>query len=252
MFWLKSSYQKLFQMLFFLQVDVQQQRTVGIQSTKIPLPFYFLQQRLTEPRVHFITYCIFKPWSLQPPSTTSFLLFSSLTGAMEGWTLRMSLIVEINWENSNHSPHVSEVFPQPVSQQLQYKAAVEAQIIVLVALKGKKKKLLRQPRLHEHFKVTWRCLLLCGQVKDKRRSPPSNRSPSAPQRNPHHSGSTDEQESPERVVRHTHTHCNTQKPSCMNSTQLEQQNSDTQGKLKSKLNQPGWIKVNLFGPVSKL
>lgn len=40
------------------------------------------------------------------------------------------------------------------------------------------------------------------QVKDKRRSPPSNRSPSAQQRNPHHSGSTDEQESPERVVRH--------------------------------------------------
>ncbi|MEQ2232074.1 hypothetical protein ILYODFUR_007346, partial [Ilyodon furcidens] len=36
-------------------------------------------------------------------------------------------------------------------------------------------------------------------VKDKRRSPPSTRSPSAPQRNPHHSGATDEQESPERV-----------------------------------------------------
>lgn len=37
-------------------------------------------------------------------------------------------------------------------------------------------------------------------MKDKRRSPPSNRSPSAQQRNPHHSGSADEQESPERVV----------------------------------------------------
>lgn len=49
----------------------------------------------------------------------------------------MSLIAEINSENSNHSPHVSQVFRQPVSQQLQYKAAVEAQIIMLVALKGK-------------------------------------------------------------------------------------------------------------------
>ncbi|XP_032367918.1 neuroblast differentiation-associated protein AHNAK isoform X24 [Etheostoma spectabile] len=43
-------------------------------------------------------------------------------------------------------------------------------------------------------------------VKDKRRSPPSNRSPSAPQRNPHHSGSTDEQESPERVVQKEKLH----------------------------------------------
>lgn len=44
-------------------------------------------------------------------------------------------------------------------------------------------------------------LLLCGQLKDKRRPSPSNRSPSGP----HHSGSAEEQESPERVVRHTHT-----------------------------------------------
>ncbi|XP_034721401.1 neuroblast differentiation-associated protein AHNAK isoform X11 [Etheostoma cragini] len=43
-------------------------------------------------------------------------------------------------------------------------------------------------------------------VKDKRRSPPSSRSPSAPQRNPHHSGSTDEQESPERVVQKEKLH----------------------------------------------
>ncbi|XP_024866364.1 neuroblast differentiation-associated protein AHNAK isoform X2 [Kryptolebias marmoratus] len=36
-------------------------------------------------------------------------------------------------------------------------------------------------------------------VKHKRRSPPSTRSPSAPQRTPHHSSAADEQESPERV-----------------------------------------------------
>lgn len=47
------------------------------------------------------------------------------------------------------------------------------------------------------------------QVKDKRRSPPSNRSPSTPQRNPHHSGSADEQETPERVVRHSYAHWHT-------------------------------------------
>ncbi|XP_029964564.1 uncharacterized protein prx, partial [Salarias fasciatus] len=43
-------------------------------------------------------------------------------------------------------------------------------------------------------------------VKDKRRSPPSARSPSAPPRNPHHSSSTDEQESPERVVQKEKLH----------------------------------------------
>jgi len=57
-----------------------------------------------------------------------------------------------------------------------------------------------------------------GQVKDKRRSPPSNRSPSAQQRNPHHSGSADEQESPERVVRHTHTHTREPIYACMGGT----------------------------------
>ncbi|XP_047248727.1 neuroblast differentiation-associated protein AHNAK [Girardinichthys multiradiatus] len=43
-------------------------------------------------------------------------------------------------------------------------------------------------------------------VKEKRRSPPSTRSPSAPQRNPHHSGAADEQESPERVVQKEKLH----------------------------------------------
>ncbi|KAK5929927.1 hypothetical protein CgunFtcFv8_011116 [Champsocephalus gunnari] len=41
-------------------------------------------------------------------------------------------------------------------------------------------------------------------VRDKRRSPPSNRSPSSQQRNPHHS--TEEQESPERVVQKEKLH----------------------------------------------
>ncbi|XP_038161200.1 neuroblast differentiation-associated protein AHNAK [Cyprinodon tularosa] len=43
-------------------------------------------------------------------------------------------------------------------------------------------------------------------VKDKRRSPPSTRSPSAPQRNPPHSSTVDEQESPERVVQKEKLH----------------------------------------------
>ncbi|XP_043975967.1 neuroblast differentiation-associated protein AHNAK isoform X1 [Gambusia affinis] len=43
-------------------------------------------------------------------------------------------------------------------------------------------------------------------VKDKRRSPPSSRSPSASQRNPHHSGTADDQESPERVVQKEKLH----------------------------------------------
>ncbi|KAF3847365.1 hypothetical protein F7725_020393 [Dissostichus mawsoni] len=42
------------------------------------------------------------------------------------------------------------------------------------------------------------------EVRDKRRSPPSNRSPSSQQRNPHHS--TEEQESPERVVQKEKLH----------------------------------------------
>lgn len=41
---------------------------------------------------------------------------------------------------------------------------------------------------------------LLSQVKEKRRSPPSDRPPTAPHANPHHSASPEDQESPERVV----------------------------------------------------
>lgn len=58
-------------------------------------------------------------------------------------------------------------------------------------------------QLQPHTLCTWVWLhlLLCGQVKNKKRSPPSHRSPSSSQRIPHHSSTTDEQESPERLVR---------------------------------------------------
>ncbi|KAM9452911.1 uncharacterized protein ACWYII_012259 [Salvelinus alpinus] len=50
-----------------------------------------------------------------------------------------------------------------------------------------------------------RCALV-RMVKDKRRSPPSDRPPTAPHANPHHSASPEDQESPERVVQKEKLH----------------------------------------------